>query len=176
MQQLAVELEHVCKQTSAQRDRVSDDRLKHRLHIRRRGTDCAKNFRGRCLLLERLGEIAVARLHFLEQPRVLDGDHRLVGEGGEEIDLFVAERSPLLTADDERADCLVLAHQRHGKNGPVAETRRHGVTGGKFVRCVQQVVHVDRLAVDESPPGHPVSSDRPLGEVDRYRTMMGAQR
>ena len=34
-----------------------------------------------------------ARLHLLEQPRVLDGDHGLVGERLEQIDLPVGERS-----------------------------------------------------------------------------------
>ena len=36
---------------------------------------------GRRLLLQRLGQLARARLHLLEQAHVLDGDHRLVGEG-----------------------------------------------------------------------------------------------
>ena len=36
---------------------------------------------GRGLLLERLGQLARARLHLVEQPHVLDRDHRLVGEG-----------------------------------------------------------------------------------------------
>ena len=43
------------------------------------------------LLLERLGEIAVALLELLEQPDVLDGDDRLVGEGLKECDLLVRE-------------------------------------------------------------------------------------
>ena len=35
-------------------------------------------------------EIAVPRLHLLEQPHVLDGDHSLIGEGLHELDLLVA--------------------------------------------------------------------------------------
>ena len=31
-------------------------------------------------------------LHLVEQPRVLDRDHRLVGEGGDQLDLLVGER------------------------------------------------------------------------------------
>jgi hypothetical protein len=45
------------------------------------------------LLLQRFGKSARARLHFVEQPHVLDGDHRLVGEGGYEFDL-PTRRSP----------------------------------------------------------------------------------
>ena len=37
-------------------------------------------------------KLARARLHLVEQPHVLDRDHRLVGEGGEQLDLLVGER------------------------------------------------------------------------------------
>ena len=40
-----------------------------------------QDFGGRRLLLQSLGEIAVARLQFFEQAHVLHGDHRLVGKG-----------------------------------------------------------------------------------------------
>ena len=33
-----------------------------------------------------------ARLHLVEQPHVLDRDHGLVGEGGDQLDLLVGER------------------------------------------------------------------------------------
>ena len=42
-------------------------------------------------MLERLLQLARARLHLLEQPHVLDGDDRLVGEGLDELDLLVGE-------------------------------------------------------------------------------------
>ena len=37
-------------------------------------------------------QLALARLLLLEQPRVLDGDHGLVGEGLNKFDLLVGER------------------------------------------------------------------------------------
>src|SRR5215471_8216230 len=43
-------------------------------------------------LLERLAEIAVALLHLLEQPCVLDRDHGLVGEGHEQLNLLIGKR------------------------------------------------------------------------------------
>jgi hypothetical protein len=49
MQQLAVETEHVRKQTAAERDRVSHDCLEHRLRIRPRGADDPQHFVGRGL-------------------------------------------------------------------------------------------------------------------------------
>ena len=39
-----------------------------------------KHLRGRRLLLQQLGEIVSALAQLVEQPRVLDRDHRLVGE------------------------------------------------------------------------------------------------
>src|SRR5438874_5911280 len=45
----------------------------------------------RRLLLQRLGEIGVIGLQLAEQPRVLDGDGRLVGEGLQQADLTVVE-------------------------------------------------------------------------------------
>ena len=39
---------------------------------------------------------SVRCLHLVEQPRVLDRDHRLVGEGRDKLDLLVGERTHLL--------------------------------------------------------------------------------
>ena len=56
------------------------DHIQHRLYVRRRAGDDAQDFTRRRLLLQRF-------LEFLEQPHVLDGDHRLVGEGFKQLDL-----------------------------------------------------------------------------------------
>ena len=56
--------------------------------------DDPQDLAGRRLLLEGLGEVAVARLELLEQADVLDGDDGLVGEGLEQGDLAVRERPP----------------------------------------------------------------------------------
>ena len=56
--------------------------------------DDAQDLARRGLLLERLGQLAVPRLELLEQPYVLDRDHRLVGEGPEELDLALGEGRP----------------------------------------------------------------------------------
>ena len=63
-------------------------RIQYRLNIRRRAGDDAQNFARRSLLLQRF-------LEFLEQPHVLDGDHRLVGEGFEQLDLRRGEGAHL---------------------------------------------------------------------------------
>ena len=68
-----------------------DDGVKDRLHVRRRAADDAEHFRSRRLMLQRLPQFCIALLDFLEQPNVLDGDDRLVGEGFEKSDLLVGK-------------------------------------------------------------------------------------
>ena len=47
------------------------------LNVRRRTGNNAQDLTRRCLLLQGLGEITVAPLQFVEQPHILDRDHRL---------------------------------------------------------------------------------------------------
>ena len=52
-------------------------------------------------------------LRLLEQPRVLDRDHGLVGEGLEQRDLLVAEaRRGCERTTSDRADAAALPHHR----------------------------------------------------------------
>ena len=46
------------------------------------------------------GQVARASLYFVEQPRILDSDHRLVGKGGHQLDLLFGERLNNGSADD----------------------------------------------------------------------------
>ena len=57
-----------------------------------------------------LGQLALARLLRLEQPRVLDGDDGLVGESLEQLDLAVGERANLGASDGDHADGLTRTH------------------------------------------------------------------
>ena len=93
--QLAVEPEDVAKSRAAEPHRALGDRVEDRLDIGRRARS-PQDLARRRLLLERFGEVAVARLQLLEQPDVLDGDDRLVGEGLEQRDLLVREGPGLL--------------------------------------------------------------------------------
>ena len=75
--------------------------------------------RGR-LLLQSFGKIAVALLQFLEQPHVLDGDDRLIGEGFQQRDLFVRKRTDFRAANMNRPNRNTFAQQRRRQNGPTA--------------------------------------------------------
>ena len=63
-----------------------DQVRKNRLQIERRAADDLQHVGGGGLLLQRLGKVARARLHLVEQPHVLDRDDGLVGEGLHEFD------------------------------------------------------------------------------------------
>ena len=76
-----------CEFGPAYRDCLVEDRLEHRLQFAGRTGDDLQNLRGRRLLLQGFGEIVGARLHLVEQPHVLNRDHRLVGKGGDQLDL-----------------------------------------------------------------------------------------
>src|SRR5262249_24543546 len=49
------------------------------------------NFRCSSLLLQRFGQIVGALAQFIEEPRVLDGDDSLVGEGRRQLDLLFSK-------------------------------------------------------------------------------------
>ena len=68
------------------------DGIEHRLGVVERVADHSENVGGGGLLLERFAELAGAGLDLVEQPHVLDRDHRLVREGRDKVDLFVGER------------------------------------------------------------------------------------
>ena len=50
---------------------------------------------------------------FVEQPDVLDRDHRLGGEGGDQLDLLVGKRLDGLAHQGDDADRNTFAQQRH---------------------------------------------------------------
>ena len=59
----------------------------------------------RGLLLQRLSEVAIARLLLVNKPCVLDRDDCLVGEGFEQLLICLSERwTDLSSADMDRAD------------------------------------------------------------------------
>jgi hypothetical protein len=58
--------------------------------VRRTGND-SENLARRRLLLQSLGQFAIACLLLVNEPCILDGNHRLVGEGLEKANLVVSE-------------------------------------------------------------------------------------
>ena len=96
--------EHAAAQGAAEAHRALDDGVEDWLELRPRCTDHAEDRPGGRLLLERLGQIAIARLQLAEQTRVLDRDHRLLGEGLQEGDLVGANAPGDRPSDVQRPD------------------------------------------------------------------------
>ena len=58
----------------------------------------------------------------VEQPRVLDRDHRLGGEIGHQFNLLVGKWCDLLTIDPDHADqCLILEHRDYDDGASAAK-------------------------------------------------------
>ena len=76
-------------------------------------------------MLDALAVFAVARgqfvgalLQFAEQPRIFQRDHRLIGEGADELDLSLGKGLHPTSPETDRADHDPLAQQRHAEHGP----------------------------------------------------------
>src|SRR5260370_18000069 len=92
----------------AQPDCLFEHCTKHRREIARRGVDDPEHLRGGGLLLQRLAE-------FRKEPRVLDRDDRLVGEGAYQFDLALGERLDPMAAERNHPDGFALAQYRYPK-------------------------------------------------------------
>src|SRR5262249_60566505 len=90
---------------------ASDDRVKHDLEVEG-GTEGLADLAERLKLANRAGKLAGARLQLREQPRVLDGDGRLVGEGLHQSDVTVGEWPDLVAEDDDHPE--QFAAPEHG--------------------------------------------------------------
>ena len=99
---------------------------------------------------------AVRASQLLEQPHVLDRDHRLVGEGLQQLDLLVGERPGLGAADGDRADrrCPRASSARPGRCG---SRRRSAASPIAYSGSVEHVGDVRRRAASGSRAADAVS-------------------
>ena len=85
--------------------------IEHFLQIESGPANCLQDVRSGGLPLERLLQFGRTSPLRLEQPRVLDGDHGLVGEGLHERDLRVAEWLHHRLGEGQHANRLALAQK-----------------------------------------------------------------
>src|SRR5579872_1653315 len=109
-----------------------DHRFEHHLQIAWRRIDDAEHF-GRCRLLrQRL-------LGLVEQPRVVDGDHGLIGEFLQKRDLLVGEWPYFLTIDAELSDRRPILEQRDDQEradtAEIGGRARHWITRTIALGC-----------------------------------------
>ena len=69
----------------------------------------------RAKIVERLLKLAGARLHFFQEARILDRDHRLIGIGLRKLDLSIGEQPRRASRQCDRADDCAVALQRHAQ-------------------------------------------------------------
>ena len=135
----------LAKHLLAQHLGEADDRVERRAQlVRHVGEEL------RLVLVGHL-ELAALGLDLVEQARVLDRDHRLVGEGLEQRQLLVAERRRRVARDLDRADAVSFPdHRREGDReaagclGDPQQRRRH-VRIGEDVAIVNDAALADRL-------------------------------
>ena len=84
------------------------------------------------LVLARLGKLAALVLDFVEQPNVLDRDHRLVGEGGDQLDLLVGEGCTTLRSESMTPIGVALAQQWNAQHR--ADSRRSSAASPVVIR------------------------------------------
>ena len=72
------------------------------------------------LVLARFCKLPALVMDFVEQPHVLDRDHRLVGEGGDQLDLLVGERFHRASRQCNDADRRSFPQQRDAEDGAIA--------------------------------------------------------
>src|SRR5262249_16161310 len=85
--------------------RVLDQSVENGLKLEGRAADDLEHVGGGGLLLQRFAEL-------VEQPRILDRDHGLVGETLDQLDLLVGERSDLLPKNVDNTNQLALFEHR----------------------------------------------------------------
>ncbi len=124
--------------------RVFQHGLEHGLELAGGARDHAQHLGGRGLLLQRLGELARSRLLGLEQPHVLDRDHRLVGEGRDQLDLLVGERPHRGPRQRDYPNRFSFTQKRHAEKSAVAAAGL--VFGGNVFRICQDIQNMNRSA------------------------------
>src|SRR5262249_13669843 len=87
---------------------ILSNSVQDRLNIRRRTGDNTQNFTRGCLLFQRL-------LEFLEKPHILDGDHGLISESLDQLDLRRCEGTRLGSTCGQRSSKFSLLSKGDGQ-------------------------------------------------------------
>ena len=129
--------------------RLFEDRVENRNEVAGRGIDDLQYLSNRLLLLQRLAQ-------FGQQPRILDRDHRLVGEGAHQFDLPLGERLRSLACEPGNSNRLGPSQKGDAEcraDLPEAGRLRHSI-----VRVGADVHDMDNPALERSPAGNGAAS------------------
>src|SRR5262249_14117803 len=165
MKEVAVKAHYKGELAAAQPHRALGNHVEHRLDISWRATDNVEHLAGRGPVFKSLRQLLRPSLHLVEQPRVLDRDHRLVGEGCSELDLFLGECPYLGATDTETPDSLVRSQQGNGEGGPESHPERHRVPFRELLALDRKIMHVNRFAIHHRASIHPGSRNWPFDKI-----------
>ena len=93
-----------------------------------------------------MAELARARLYFVEQPRVLDRDHRLIGKAGHQLDLFRCKWLRHGSRYEDHPYDFSLAQQRGAQRRSVAHYLLSLTVG--VLRIGEHVGNMNHSALD----------------------------
>ena len=129
--------------------------------------DDAQDLGGRGLVLERF-------LGLVEQPRVLDRDHGLVGEGlAAARSSLSSKRSQLAATDQDRADALPSQQHRRDRDRVAAESRPRSAQSSGTLGVVEDVGVGDDAALANrllgGGAGRAARGKMPAGSLDAAR-------
>src|SRR5215510_6817214 len=99
-------------------DGSGNDRVQDGLEIQRRA-DRSAHLPERPQLINRSRQLDSPRLELSQEPGVLDGDHRLVGEGGDQLDLLVGKGLNLILCQREDSQEDILPEHWHSQVSPL---------------------------------------------------------
>jgi hypothetical protein len=143
---------------------VADDRVERRAQLVRHV--------GQELRLVAVGglELAALVLDLPEQPRVLDGQRRLAGEGLEDIDDLRGKFAGRLLGDGEAADEVILTQQRNAQEGPRSRLQQDIAERAAVRPRLGDVGDLDRLERHGHAPGDALAPPdrRPPSHVDHF--------
>src|SRR5262245_6725478 len=151
---------------AAQLDRMGNDSRQHGFEVER-GAYRLTNFAQCSQLTYRLHQLPRPCFEFLEQPHVFNRNDRLVGEGLEQGNLLLIERTNFRAANHNDADWNTLSKQRSGKDSP-SGCDCMGRFRELFEVC-RDVMDVNHMAVDDSSAGDRATSDGPPHWRDWHR-------
>src|SRR5262249_55213521 len=115
-------------------------------------------------------KLARSRLHLLEQARVFNGDHGLVGEGIDELDLAFGEWAHFGAPNEDHPNCVACVDQGHGeRSANTAQLKRSFPALGIFIPFGQHVRDLYRSPVDDSTRSNGSALKRQRVFPDRSR-------
>ena len=129
-----------------------DERLQHGRQVEGGAADDFQDVCGCSLLLQRLREIASARLQVLEQPDVFDRDHRLVGECRDQFNLLVREGAVLTSRQRKDADGFAVSQQRDTERA--SKIAAPLIAEALVILVCQEVRDMHRAAFERCAPGN----------------------